>query len=177
MTMAAYLSQMILPLLVFAIVVQALLKDLPVFSLFCKGAKEGIRLAFSLLPTLIGLLCAVGVLRGSGFLPFLEKMMAHVLSGTQFPPELIGLGIMKVLSSSAATGLFLDILQNIGPDTFTGRVAAVMMGATETVLYTMSVYFGKVHVTDTRYTLWGALLANIAGMAAAYWAVLTFFPQ
>ena len=91
------------------------------------------------------------------------------------PAELIGVALTKMISSSAATGLVLDILATFGPDSLQGRMVGIMVGSTETILYTMSVYFMAAGVKKTRYTLAGALLANIAGILASVWLTYAVF--
>ena len=119
------------------------------------------------MPTLIGLMVAVGVLRASGFLDFLGELFAGVTKQFGFSSELIPLMLIKMFSSSAATGLVLDIFKNHGPDSLIGMTTSIMMSCTETVFYTMSVYYMAARVTKTRYTLAGAVLSTITGVAAS----------
>ena len=120
-----------------------------------------------IMPTLIGLMVAVGVLRSSGFLDFISALLAGFTQWIGFPAELFPLSVVKMFSSSAATGLLLDIYKEYGTDSFLGLSASLILSSTETIFYTMSVYFMTVKVTKTRYTLAGALLATIGGMAAS----------
>ena len=119
------------------------------------------------MPTLIGLMVAVGVLRASGFLDFLSGLLGRLTVWIHFPSELVPLTIVRMFSASAATGLALDIFKEYGTDSYLGLVASVLMGCTETIFYTMSVYFMTAKVKKTRYTLPGALLATAAGIAAS----------
>ena len=119
------------------------------------------------MPTLIGLMMAVGILRASGFLEFWAKLLGNITAYVGFPPELIPLAVVKMFSSSAATGLLLDIYKEYGTDSRIGLIASIMMSCTETIFYTMSVYFMSVHVKKTRFTLSGALLATLAGIIAS----------
>ena len=119
------------------------------------------------MPTLIGLMVAVGVLRASGFLDMLSRALGTLLEPLGFPPELVPLTVVKMFSSSAATGLLLDIYKSFGTDSAIGLIASISMGCTETIFYTMSVYFAAAKVTKTRYTLAGALTATLAGLAAS----------
>ena len=134
---------------------------------FIKGAKDGFYTVVRIMPTLIGLMVAVGVLRASGFLDFLGGLFEGVTSKMGFSSELVPLILIKMFSSSAATGLVLDIFKNHGPDSLIGMTTSIMMSCTETIFYTMSVYFLAAKVTKTRYTLVGALLATLAGVAAS----------
>ena len=120
-----------------------------------------------IMPTLIGLMVAVGILRASGFLEFLSSIIGHFTEKIHFPGELVPLTLVKMFSSSAATGLLLDLYKEYGTDSLIGRIASISMSCTETIFYTMSVYFMTAKVTKTRYTLAGALVSSIAGIAAS----------
>lgn len=129
-----------------------------------KGAKDGVKTVVQIMPTLIGLMVAVGVLRASGFLDFVGGLFGKVTGWIGFPSELVPLVFVKMFSSSAATGLVLDIFKNFGPDSYIGTITSIMMSCTETVFYTMSVYFLTAKVTKTRYTLAGAIISTLAGI-------------
>ena len=137
------------------------------YDTFVKGAKSGFLTVIRILPTLIGLMAAVGILRASGFLDFLSDILGKFTSCIGFPGELVPLAVVKMFSSSAASGLLLDVYKEYGTDSFLGLTASIAMSCTETIFYTMSVYFLSVRVTKTRYTLAGALAATGAGLAAS----------
>ena len=120
-----------------------------------------------LVPTLIGLLMAVGVLRSSGFLDFLTEILKGMGELLGIPQEIFPVILVKMVSNSAATGLVLDIFKTYGPDSYIGTLVSIIMSSTETIFYTMSVYFLAAKVTKTRYTLAGALFATLAGIAAS----------
>ena len=105
---------------------------------------------------------AVGVLRASGFLQYLGNLFGR-LTG-DFPQEVISLFIVKMISSSAATGLALDIFKEYGTDSYAGLVTSLALSSTETIFYTMSVYYMAIGITKTRWTLAGAFLATVAGL-------------
>lgn len=162
-----YISDALIPLMIFIIVASGLFHKKDIYSDFLSGAKSGIRTVVEIMPTLIGLMVAVGVLRASGFLDFLSDLLKRLPGG--FPAELVPVGVVKMFSSSAATGLLLDLYKEYGTDSFLGLAASIMLSSTETIFYTMSIYFMAVKVKRTRYTLWGALLASLAGIAASVW--------
>lgn len=166
MKLITYLSEAAIPLIILIIVGTAMSHHQRVYEDFLDGAKSGIRTVVEIMPTLIGLMVAVGILRASGFLDFLAGILEKLLSSTHFPTELVPLAIVKMFSSSAATGLLLDLYKEHGTDSLIGRAASIMLGSTETIFYTMSVYFMSVKVKKTRYTLAGALAATFAGIAA-----------
>ena len=156
-----------IPLVIFIIVGYGLLAKMNIYEIFIRGASEGIRVAFSILPTLVGLMAGVGILRASGFLDFLSGLLGGWTAKLGFPAELVPLAVVRMFSSSAASGLALDIFKEYGPDSRIGMIASVMMSCTETIFYTMSVYFMAAKVKKTRYTLAGALAATAAGIAAS----------
>ena len=175
MKILLYISDLILPLMFAGTIVYGLLKRVKVYDVFIDGAKSGFRTVLGIMPTLIGLMVAVGILRASGALDFLVLLVKPLTSRAGFPAEALPLTFMRLVSSSASTGLLLDLYKNYGPDSFLGRFVSVMMSCTETVFYTMSVYFLHVKITKTRYTLAGALFANVAGVIASVWITKLFW--
>ncbi len=163
----AHFSNIIIPVIIFYIVAYGISVRINVYEEFIKGAKDGFHTVIQIMPTLIGLMVAVGVLRASGFLDFLGGLFAGITQRAGFSSELIPLILVKMFSSSAATGLVLDIFMNHGPDSLIGMTTSIMMSCTETVFYTMSVYYMAAKVTKTRYTLAGAVLATFSGVAAS----------
>ena len=161
------MSDIIIPILIFFIVGYGIVSGVKVYESFLKGAKEGLKIVIDIVPTLIGLLVAVGMLRASGFFDMLGKILGPVTEMVGLPAQLMPLLIVKMFSSSAATGLVLDIFKTSGPDSYAGLVTSILMSCTETVFYTMSVYFLAAKVTKTRHTLTGALLATAAGTVAS----------
>ena len=154
-------------MVIFGIVCFGVLKKVEVYDTFVKGAKDGFATVLKIMPTLIGLMVAVGVLRASRFLDFLAGLMQQFTGKIGFPGELVPLTLVKMFSSSAATGLLLDVFKEFGTDSYIGLIASISMSCTETIFYTMSVYFMAAKVTRTRYTLAGALFASLAGLAAS----------
>ena len=162
-----YLSDIMLPLIIFFVVGWGLASKVKVYEAFMKGAAEGLKVVVNILPTLIGLLVAVGVLRASGFFDLLGRLLEPVTDLVKMPAQILPLLIVKMFSSSAATGLLLDIFKTEGPDSYTGMMASILLSSTETIFYTMSVYFVAAKVTRTRYTLKGALLVTLTGTVAS----------
>lgn len=161
------ISNIIIPVILFYIVAYGISNRCNVYEDFIRGAKDGFHTVIQIMPTLIGLMVAVGVLRASGFLEFVGGLFEGAARRLGFSPELVPLMFVKMFSSSAATGLVLDIFKNHGPDSLIGLTTSIMMSCTETIFYTMSVYFLAAKVNKTRYTLKGALLATFAGIAAS----------
>lgn len=167
MQILMYISDLIVPMVIFLVVSYGVLMRVNVYDTFIKGAKSGFFTVIKIIPTLIGLMVAVGVLRASGFLDFLAGFIGKFTKYIGFPGELVPLTIVKMFSSSAATGLLLDIYKEYGTDSTIGLIASISMSCTETIFYTMSVYFMTAKITKTRFTLAGALIATAAGLAAS----------
>lgn len=162
-----FLSEAMVPLMIFYIVGFGLLSGRPVLDDFIDGAKDGMKTVAKVLPTLVGLMVSVGVLRASGFLDFLGQMLIAPAALIRLPPQIVPVVLVRLVSNAAATGLVLDIFKEFGTDSTVGLIASILMGSTETVLYCMSVYFGSVGIRKTRYTLAGGLLATATGVAAS----------
>jgi len=167
MSFLLYLSDVMIPLVIFCIVSYGLLQRVDVYSTFIKGARSGFFTVIKIMPTLVGLMTAVGILRASGFLDFLAGFIGKFTKYIGFPAELVPLTIIKMFSSSAATGLLLDIFKEFGTDSNIGKIASISMSCTETIFYTMSVYFLAAKVTKTRYTMSGALISTLAGLVVS----------
>ncbi len=162
MNALAHLSDIVIPILIFFIVGYGFVSRVKVYETFLKGATDGLKIVVDIVPTLIGLLVAVGMLRASGFFEMLGTLLGPAAAGG-LPAQLLPLLVVKLFSSSAATGLVLDVFRTSGPDSYAGILTSILMSCTETVFYTMSVYFLAAKVTKTRFTLAGALLATLAG--------------
>lgn len=171
MSFLLFLSETMIPLLIFVIIGYGVLNHQPVYEEFISGAKKGLKMVMQIMPTLIGLMMATGVLRASGLLDCVAEIAAPLTERLKIPAELLPITIIKMFSSSAATGLLLDIYKTYGADSRIGKMASVMLSSTETIFYTMSVYFMSVKVKKTRYTIPGALLATLAGTIASVWIV------
>ncbi len=167
MRLLMYLSDFCIPLLLFYMISYGLVTKTDIYKEFTEGAKDGFHVTIGILPTLIGLMTGVGMLRASGFLEMLSGLLAPVAELFLLPAELVPLVVVKMFSSSAATGLVLDIFKEFGPDSYLGKVTSLICSSTETVFYTMSVYFMAAGVKKTRYTLAGALVATVAGVAVS----------
>ena len=163
MNFLVFLSTYILPFFIFYVVAYGLWKGRNVYQAFVEGAKGGFHTALGILPTLVGLL------------DLISGLLKTLLKGTGFPAELLPLVIVRLFSNSAATGLALDLFKAHGPDSTQGLLASLFLSSTETVFYTMSIYFMSVKIKKTRYTLPGALLATLAGIVAS--VVLVSFIQ
>lgn len=162
------ISAAVLPVTILMIILYGIRARTKVYDVFVQGAWEGMKIVVNIMPTLVGLLVAVGVLRASSFFEVLGYWMQPLLNRCHMSLEVFSLSIVKMFSSSASTGLLLDVYRIYGTDSFSGLASSLMMSSTETIFYTMSVYFMAAHVTKTRYTLAGALIATLAGTVASF---------
>lgn len=167
MNFLLFISDYIIPFVIFYVVGYGLLERCDVYHSFIEGASEGFKVVLGILPTLIALMIGVGILRASGALNMLGKLIEPITSIIRFPAELVPLVSIKMFSSSAATSLLLDIYKQYGTDSYLGTLGSVLMSCSETIFYTMSVYFMTAGVKKSRYTLTGALVATLAGIIAS----------
>ncbi len=163
MKLILFLSNAAIPLIIFYIVISGLIQKQNIYEDFIHGAEDGFHTVIKIMPTLIGLMTAVGILRASGLLDAISSFFASLIGKEWIPAEIIPVFVVRLFSNSAATGLALDIFKKFGTDSMLGLAVSIMLSSTETVFYTMSVYYMSVKVKKTRWTLAGALLATVAG--------------
>jgi len=156
-----------IPLIIVLILIYGYLKGVRVYDAFVEGAKDGLIITGRILPFIAAMLLAVGMLRSSGGLNFMLYVLRPVTNAAGIPEGVVPLIIMKPLSGSGALGILADILKREGADSFTGVLASIIMSSTETIFYTITVYFGSVGIKNIRHTLAAAVIADIAGVAAA----------
>ena len=168
-------SAYLIPLLLAFVAIFGVSRRVDVYSALAHGAEEGLQILLRILPALIGLLTAVHMLRASGAMEVLESALAPVLVRLGIPPETAALLVIRPVSGSGALALGSELMAAHGPDSYIGRVAAVMLGSTETTFYTIAVYFGSAGIRRTRYAIPAALAADLAGFMAAAFAVRLLF--
>jgi spore maturation protein B len=162
-TMAAW----VIPTFLFIILVYSMFKKVDVFDTFVEGAKEGFATSVKLIPFLVAMLVAIGLLRASGALDLFIGLLTPLLIRFNIPGEVVPLAIMRPLSGSGALAITTEIFNSSGPDSFVGRVASTMQGSTDTTLFVLTVYFGSVAIRRTRHALAVGLCADLAGFLAA----------
>lgn len=153
-----------MPVIVIVILVFGYLKGVKLYEAFVEGAKEGLAVCVRILPFLVTMLFAIAVVRESGVLDMVTQISAPLLKILGIPPEVLPLALMKPLSGSGSLGITAEIIKQYGADSLIGRIAATMMGSTETIFYTMAVYYGAVGIKRMRHTLSCALLAHLTGV-------------
>lgn len=146
-----------------------------VYDALTRGAEEGLTILLRILPSLVGLMTAVYMLRASGMMELLEGLLAPVLVRQGIPPETAAMLFIRPVSGSGALAIGSELMAAHGPDSYIGRVTAVMLGSTETTFYTIAVYFGSAGIHRTRYAIPAALIADLTGFAAAAFAVRLLF--
>lgn len=165
----------IVPMIILVTSLVALRKKENTYDLMLTGAGEGLKLLITILPALILLLTAVSMLRASGAVELLSRIVAPAFRFFGIPPETAILVLVRPISGSAALAVGTDLMAQYGVDSLIGRTAAVMLGSTETTFYTISVYFGAAGIQKTRYTIPAALFADLVGFTMASWSVRFFF--
>jgi len=161
------LSDIIFLSFVVGIPFYAAIKKVNVFDSFIDGAKEGFQTAVNLIPYLVAMLVAIGMLRASGFFELLQELLKPVLEYLHIPVDLIPLILIRPFSGSASNGILADIIHQFGGDAPISKIAATMVGSTETTFYIVAVYFGAVNIRHTRYAIPAGLLADIVGVSAS----------
>lgn len=161
------MTDYIVPLLLLIAAVLTLRKKENAYDLLLQGAGDGLNILRSIVPSLIALLTAVSMLRASGAVELLSRILAPIFTFFGIPSETAILVLIRPLSGSAALAVGADLMAHYGPDSLVGRTAAIMLGSTETTFYTVSVYFGAAGIKKTRYTLPAALLADLTGFIVA----------
>ena len=168
-------SSFVVPVLLAAVAVCGMGRRVDVYSALTHGAEEGLTVLLHILPALVGLLTAVSMLRASGALDWFAGLCAPLLNAAGIPPEATPMMLIRPVSGSGALAVASDLILTYGPDSYEGRVAAVMMGSTETTFYTIAVYFGAAGIVRTRHTIPAALAADLTGFLASALAVRLFF--
>jgi spore maturation protein B len=162
---------LVIPLLLCGVAGYGLYRHVDIYEGITAGAGEGLRILFRITPALVGLLTAVYMLRASGVLELLAQTLEPVMTRIGLPAELLPLMLVRPVSGSAALGVGAELIGTYGPDSELGRMAAVMLGSTETTLYVTAVYFGSVGIKRSRYAVPAALCADLVGFLAAAWSV------
>ena len=169
------LFTMVVPLTIGGVALYGATRKIDVYEALLQGAGDGLAILMRIVPALIALMTAAAMLRASGALDLASQALSPVLERVGVPVELLPLMLVRPISGSAALGVGAELIHSYGPDSYLGRVAAVMLGSTETTFYTIAVYFGAVGVARTRYAIPAALCADLTGFLAAAGAVRLYF--
>lgn len=159
--MLEIISLSIVPFMVLIILVHGYIKGIDLYNTFIEGAMEGFKTAIKIMPYLIAIFIAIGIFRASTALDIFTSLLEPIIGLVGVPKEVLPLVIIRPLSGSGALGVVRDIIANYGPDSYPGVIASIMMGSSETIFYTLSIYFGSIGVKDYKHTLKAALLAYV----------------
>lgn len=173
--MINYISIIAIPFSIFIILLYGLIEKISVFDLFLEGCKKGLEIVIKIFPTLIGLFVAIGMLRNSGIIDFITKIIEPFLSIINFPNEIMPLAIIRPISGSASIAVGTDIMRNYGVDSKIGLITSTIMGSTETTLYTIAIYTSAVGIKKTRGIIIPALIGDFIGIATSVviWQILS----
>lgn len=150
-------------------------KKVPTYESFVEGGKEGIHVAFSIIPYLVGMLVSVSIFRASGALDYMMGFVKPLAEAVGLPAEVVPLAMMRTISGTAALGMTTDLIATYGPDSFIGRLASTIQGSTETTLYVLTVYFGAVGIKKMGDALKVGVLADILSFIVSFLIVLLVF--
>lgn len=161
------ISNYIIPIIIFIIMVYGIKDKIKIFDLFIGGAEDGIKTIYKLVPTLVGIFLAIELLNCSGIIVFVTNLLKPILTAINIPSEILPLVVIRPISGSGAIGVAENIMKNYGVDSYIGNVTAVIIGATETTLYTIAVYTSGLSVNKSKKLIAAALTADVVGMLAA----------
>jgi len=162
------ISDLAIPFVILSIVGYGIVKRVKLYEAFIEGAKGGFEVAIKIIPFLVAILVAIGMFRASGAMDYLIKAISPLTNLFGMPAEALPVAIMRPLSGSGTLGLVTEIMKTHGPDSFIGNLVSTMYGSTETTFYVLAVYFGSVGIKKTRHAVPAGLLADAAGLIAAF---------
>lgn len=165
--MFQYLTKSIIPIIVVIIITYGMFKGRKVYDWFVEGAKDGLKVCMNIFPYLLAMIVAVEIFKNANLLDMINNFISPFTNAIGLPKELLPLVLIKPLSGSGAVAIFTNIVQTYGPDTLIGLTASVIMGTTETIFYTVTVYFGAVKVKKVRHTVWAAIMADMTAIILA----------
>lgn len=164
------ISLYILPIMIIAILGVGVCKKVPVYEEFIEGAKDGFGVAVSIIPYLVAIIVGISMFKASGAIDLIKNVASGVV-----PAEIVPIILTRSLSGSATLGLFSDIANNFGPDAYITKLAAIMVGSSETTFYVLAVYFGSVGIKKFRYALLTGIIADVTGVVLAILVARLFF--
>lgn len=172
-----FLSVFMIPLVIFYIVGYGLMSGRPVFEDFLEGGKNGFQIIVEIAPTIVGLMVAVGVLRTSGTLELIGELLKPVAGLFHIPAEIIPLSIVKMFSASGANGLLFDLFKEFGTDSYIGMSASILLSCTETLFYTVSVYFMSIGVSRSRWSVPAGIFVAVLSLFVSVWIAGGYIPS
>ena len=161
------ISVWLIPIIIISVLAFGLIKKVPVYEVFIDGAKDGLKVTVEIIPYLLAIMVAVGMLRASGAIEILQSILGGILNRFDIPVDILPVMIVRSLSGSAVLGLFSDIASQHDVESYTTKLAAIMVGSSETTFYILAVYFGAVGIKKLRHTLLTGILSDCVGIIAA----------
>ena len=165
--MLNYLAVSTIPIMIFVIITVGLKEKKDVYALFIEGAIDGLKIIYKIFPYVLGITVAIGLLKNTNALNIILTPITPLLNKFGVPKDIIPLMILRPLSGAASTSLVMDIFKNNGPDSISGKIASVIMGGTETTLYTITILFAAAKTKTLRGTLIAGLLADFTAIIIA----------
>ena len=165
--MLNYLAVSVIPIMIFVIIIVGIKEKKDVYALFIEGAVEGLKIVYKIFPYVLGITVAIGLLKNTNALNIILSPIIPILNSLGVPLDIIPLMVLRPLSGAASTTLVMDIFKNSGPDSISGKIASVIMGGTETTLYTITILFAAAKVKTLRGTLIAGLLADATAIIIA----------
>ena len=162
-----YISIIAMPSILLVIIANSFIEKNKIYDIFFEGVKEGVKIVYNIFPTLLGLFVAVGALRNSGLIDLIINLISPIIERFSIPKEIMPLAILRPVSGSVSMAIATDIISNNGVDSKIGKIASVIMGSTETTLYTIAIYTSCVKVKKSRGILIAALVGDITGMVVS----------
>jgi spore maturation protein B len=175
MSIISTISLWLIPLIIGFVLLYGTLKKVPTYESFVDGGKEGLTIAFSIIPYLVGMMVAISVFRASGAMEYFTGLIKPFFDMIGIPVDIVPLALIRPISGTAALGLTSDIINTYGPDSFIGRLASTLQGSTDTTFYVLTVYFGAVGIKKMGDALKIGLLADLVGIIAAIVVVTIVF--
>ena len=169
------LSLYILPLMILGILIAGMIKKVPIYEEFVEGAKDGFKVSISIIPYLIAIIVGISMFKASGAIDLVSNLIGSILAKLSVPVDIIPIMITRSLSGSATLGLFSDIVSTHGAESYVTKLAAVMVGSSETTFYVLAVYFGSIGIKKYRYALLTGIIADITGIVLAILVARWFF--
>ncbi|MGP4070268.1 spore maturation protein [Halobacillus sp. B29] len=169
------ISIWLIPGIILIVLITATLKKVPAYEVFVEGSKEGMQIAISLLPFLLGMMVSIAIFQASGAMGAILQLFEPVTRAVGFPEEILPLAFIRPISGTAALSMTTELIRTYGPDSFIGQLASVMQGSTDTTLYIITIYFGAVGIKKMGDALKVGLLADLVGIIASIVVVVILF--
>ena len=168
-------SNILVPSIILFVVMYGKYKNIDIYDSFVRGAVDGLKSAWSIVPYIIGIFLAIAIFKTGKGIEILEFIFTPIAKLMSIPKELIGLIIVKPLSGSGALAMYAELAQRVGIDTMVERMGSTIVGASETIFYTMAVYYGSLKIKNTRHTLTCAMLSHVIGVIASVFICYIIF--